>query len=142
MKRKWIKRIGMVLLIPVFLFILTAILLYVPPVQNYLVRKITAYASSATGMQVHIGRIDLRFPLKLKVTEVEVVQVPDTILALASLDIHVKALPLFKGMVNVEGLTLKEGFVNTVDLIDGMRLAGTIGEVYLESRGGWISRRK
>jgi len=140
MKRKWIKRIGMVLLIPVFLFILTAILLYVPPVQNYLVRKITAYASSATGMQVHIGRIDLRFPLKLKVTEVEVVQVPDTILALASLDIHVKALPLFKGMVNVEGLTLKEGFVNTVDLIDGMRLAGTIGEVYLESRGVDLSQ--
>ncbi|MCC8186118.1 MAG: translocation/assembly module TamB [Bacteroides sp.] len=140
MKRKWVKRIGLVLLIPVFLFILVLLLLYVPSVQNYLRKEVTFYASQATGMEVNIGRIDLRFPLKLKISEVELIQTPDTVLSLESLSIHVKPLPLLKGFVNIEGLTLTEGYVNTLDLIDGMRLTGTIGEVYLESRGVDLSQ--
>ena len=37
------------------------ILLYIPPVQNLLRREVTAYASKATGMQIQVERIDLRF---------------------------------------------------------------------------------
>ncbi len=140
MKRKWIKWVGIVLLIPILLFFLVAILLYVPPVQNYLRKKVTTYASVATGMDVNIGRIDLRFPLKLKVSEVEVIQTPDTLLTLETLNIHVRAIPLFKGFVDVQGLTLIDGYINTLDLIDGMRLAGTIGEVYLASHGIDLSK--
>ena len=43
------------------------VLLYVPPVQNLLRREVTAYASKATGMQIQVERIDLRFPLNLLV---------------------------------------------------------------------------
>ncbi len=39
------------------------VLLYIPPVQNLLRREVTAYASKATGMQIQVERIDLRFPL-------------------------------------------------------------------------------
>lgn len=54
------------------------VLLYVPPVQNLLRREVTAYASKATGMQIQVERIDLRFPLNLLVRGVEVIQQPDT----------------------------------------------------------------
>ena len=52
------------------------VLLYVPPVQNLLRREVTAYASKATGMQIQVERIDLRFPLNLLVRGVEVIQQP------------------------------------------------------------------
>ena len=54
------------------------VLLYIPPVQNLLRREVTAYASEATGMQIQVERIDLRFPLNLLVRGVEVIQQPDT----------------------------------------------------------------
>ena len=64
------------------------VLLYVPPVQNLLRREVTAYASKATGMQIQVERIDLRFPLNLLVRGVEVIQQPDTLLSLESLNVR------------------------------------------------------
>ena len=58
------------------------VLLYIPPVQNlFNAGKLTAYASEATGMQIQVERIDLRFPLNLLVRGVEVIQQPDTLLS-------------------------------------------------------------
>ena len=74
MKRKWIRRVSWILLTPVLLFVILMILLYIPPVQNLLRREVTAYASKATGMQIQVERIDLRFPLNLLVRGVEVIQ--------------------------------------------------------------------
>lgn len=51
----------------IILFVILMVLLYVPPVQNLLRREVTAYASKATGMQIQVERIDLRFPLNLLV---------------------------------------------------------------------------
>mgnify|MGYP006888396151 CR=1 FL=1 len=76
MKRKWIRRVSWILLTPVLLFVILMILLYIPPVQNLLRREVTAYASKATGMQIQVERIDLRFPLNLLVRGVEVIQQP------------------------------------------------------------------
>lgn len=44
-------------------FVILMVLLYIPPVQNLLRREVTAYASKATGMQIQVERIDLRFRL-------------------------------------------------------------------------------
>lgn len=67
------------------------------PRTEFLRKQATSYASEATGMQINVGRIDLRFPLNLLVRDVEVIQVPDTLLTLGSLNVHVQAMPLFKG---------------------------------------------
>lgn len=67
MKRKWIKWVSWILLTPVILFVILMVLLYIPPVQNFLRKEAAAYASKATGMQINVRRIDLRFPLNLLV---------------------------------------------------------------------------
>ena len=67
MKRKWIRWVSWILLTPIILFVILMVLLYIPPVQNLLRREVTAYASEATGMQIQVERIDLRFPLNLLV---------------------------------------------------------------------------
>ncbi len=135
MKRKWIKWVSWILLTPILLFVVLMVLLYVPPVQNFLRKQATLYASEATGMQINVGRIDLRFPLNLLVRDVEVIQVPDTLLTLGSLNVHVQALPLFRGNIEVDDITLQQVTVNSADLIEGMKIRGVLGRFFLESHG-------
>ena len=91
------------------------VLLYVPPVQNLIRREVTAYASKATGMQIQVERIDLRFPLNLLVRGVEVIQQPDTLLSLESLNVRVQAWPLLKGKVEVDEVTLSRVAFNSAN---------------------------
>ena len=135
MKRKWIKWVSWVILTPILLFVVLMILLYVPPVQNFLRKQATVYASQATGMQINVGRIDLRFPLNLLVRDVEVVQAPDTLLTLVSLNVHVQAMPLFKGKIEVDDITIQRVAVNSANLIEGMQIRGVLGRFFLESHG-------
>ena len=78
--KRWMKRIGILCLIPVVLVVLISILLYIPPFQNFAVRLATQYASEATGMKIGIGQIRLSFPLNLKVRDVKIITPPDTLL--------------------------------------------------------------
>lgn len=134
------------LLTPVILFAILMILLYVPPVQNLIRRQATAIASEATGMDISVERIDLRFPLNLLVRGVLVVQPssvvtdsltqhPDTLLNLESLNVRIQAWPLFKGRVEIDEVTLNRIAVNSSTLIAGMQARGTLGYFHLESHG-------
>ncbi|WP_288149292.1 translocation/assembly module TamB domain-containing protein [Bacteroides acidifaciens] len=135
MKRKWIRRVSWILLTPIILFVILMVLLYVPPVQNLIRREVTAYASKATGMQIQVERIDLRFPLNLLVRGVEVIQQPDTLLSLESLNVRVQAWPLLKGKVEVDEVTLNRVAFNSANLIDGMEIKGVLGRFFLQSHG-------
>ena len=141
MKRKWLKRSIWIALTPVFLFVLLMALLYVPPVQSFLRKQATAIASDATGMDISVDRIDLRFPLNLLVRGVRVVQpagptLPaDTLLSLNRLNIHIQAWPLLKGQVEIDGIRLQEVNVNSARLLEGMHIKGSLGDFSLESHG-------
>ncbi|MBC5586773.1 MULTISPECIES: translocation/assembly module TamB domain-containing protein [Bacteroides] len=135
MKRKWIRWVSWILLTPIILFVILMVLLYIPPVQNLLRREVTAYASEATGMQIQVERIDLRFPLNLLVRGVEVIQQPDTLLSLESLNVRVQAWPLIKGKVEVDEVTLNQVAVNSAGLIEGMKIKGVLGRFFLQSHG-------
>ena len=76
MKRKWIKWVSWILLTPLILFVILMVLLYIPSVQNFLRKEAAAYASEATGMQINVRRIDLRFLLILWFGEFKASMVP------------------------------------------------------------------
>lgn len=146
MKRKWIKWVTWTLLTPVILFAILMVLLYVPPVQHMIRKQAVAIASEATGMDISVERIDLRFPLNLLVRGVQVVRpltgdtlpprsVPDTLLVLKSLNVRVQAWPLIKGHVEVDEVALDGVSLNSADLIEGMHLKGVLGHFFLESHG-------
>lgn len=144
MRRKWLRGVLWVLLTPIALFVILMILLYVPPVQNLIRKQATAIASDVTGMNISVERIDLRFPLNLLVRGVQVVQAehdaadrlhPDTLLHLGSLNVHVQALPLLKGRVEVDYVTLQQVAVNSSTLLDGIHVRGNLGRFFLESHG-------
>lgn len=132
------------LLTPIILFVILMVLLYVPPVQSFIRKQATAIASDATGMDISVERIDLRFPLNLLVRGVQVVQSendavdvqhPDTLLNLGSLNVRVQAWPLLQGRVEVDDITLRQVAVNSSNLLEGMHVKGNLGRFFLESHG-------
>lgn len=133
-----------VLLTPLALFLTLMVLLYVPAVQNYACDKAASVMSESLGMDISIGRIDLRFPLNLLARDVSVRGADtsdgmdadeDELFYLGSMNVRVQALPLIKGRVEVDDITLKDVRANTRDLIDGVKVKGTVGLLSLISHG-------
>jgi hypothetical protein len=124
-----------VALTPVVIFATLMVALYIPAVQNFIRSKAVIIASDATGMDISVGRIDLRFPLNLLVRDVEVVDGADTLLTLGSLNARVQAMPLFRGEVEIDEITLRKAKVNSAGLIEGMSVDGHIDYFKLVSHG-------
>lgn len=59
----------------------------------------------------------------------------DTLLSVRRLQVNVQLLPLLKKQVEVDGISLQGATVNSNDLIHGMRLNGTLGELFISSHG-------
>ena len=52
--KKALKWMGIAVLTPILLFIILTAILYLPPVQNWAVQKVTAIASEKTGMDITV----------------------------------------------------------------------------------------
>lgn len=97
MKKKYVRWTLWTIASPFILFIILCILIYLPPIQNFLVDKAAVYASEATGMNISVGRISLSFPLNLVVTDVDAASPHnDTLLSVRRLQVNVQLLPLLK----------------------------------------------
>ncbi len=131
---RWVKMIGIVCLVPIVLVLTVSLLLYVPAIQNFAVKKATNYASEATSMLISIDRVRLSFPLNLSVRGVEVCTASsDTLLSVQDISVSVQPLPLLKKEISIHGVSLKNASLNTRDLVDGMILKGEIGYLFVKA---------
>ena len=122
---------------PFLLFFTAIVLLYLPPVQRFAVDKASTIASQATGLDISVGRLDLRFPLDLLVRDVHAVmhESGDTLLSLDRLKVELRLWKLFRKELEVEEISLQGATVNTRNFLDGMAVKGHLGELFLESHG-------
>lgn len=121
------KTILVTLSIPVILFWLLMIMLYMPPVQRFAVRTICKEVSESSGFNIEIGKFHLAFPLKLDISDLMVSR-GDTIYADGKhANVNISLLPLLTGEVEVNYVSLEGIRVNTMDLIPDMRMDGEIG---------------
>lgn len=67
--KKYVKWGSVILFSPMLLILLLAVMLYLPPVQNWAVRQVASYASESTGLDISVQHVELVFPLKLGVEE-------------------------------------------------------------------------
>ena len=136
MKKKYVRWTLWTIASPFILFIILCILIYLPPIQNFLVDKAAVYASKAAGMKITVGHISLSFPLNLVVADIDAVSPQnDTLLNVRRLQVNVQLLPLLKKQVEVDGISVREATVNSNGLINGMTLTGTLGELFISSHG-------
>lgn len=140
--RKTFKWIGIVLLTPILFFMILALLLYSPPVQNWAVRHVASYASEQTGMDIRVSHVNLVFPLDLGIDGIKVIQpndslpqVRDTVADIAHIRVDVRLLPLFRKRVEIDGLDLRNVKVNTTNFIHEARIKGNIGRLNLQAHG-------
>ena len=116
-RSKYLKRIlwGL-LLTPIVLVLLVSLLLYVPPVQNFVVHRLASYLSEQTGMKITLDRIHLSFPLDLSVEGLDVVRAPgDTLLSVGELSLSPSLRPLLDKQIEVPHITLDRFSLNYTD---------------------------
>jgi len=129
-----------ILLAPILLFVVLAVLLYLPPVQNWAVDKVAAIASEKTGMQISVGHVRLAFPLDLAIDQFRMLQPSttegtDTIADVEHMIVDVQLWPLLKKRVVVNQLLLGNTRLDTNGFIDAARVKGHFGQLSVKSRG-------
>ena len=76
-KRRIAKRIvrifAWIVLTPIALFLLLAILIYIPPVQQFAVDRAAQYLTKKTGVRFNVESVRLAFPLDLAIHNVTAV---------------------------------------------------------------------
>ncbi len=125
-----------VLASPFILFFMLAVLLYIPPIQNWVAQRVTAMLSESTGMQISLRQVRLAFPLDLTLHDLTVCQTPrDTLLAARQVRLDVRLLPLLQGRADVDGLTLDDVLLDTRDMVSNTGIMGTIGHAEASAHG-------
>ena len=124
-----------ILLSPVLLFVVLTVLLYLPPVQNWAVDKVTAIASEKTGMDISVGHVDLSFPLDLSIDEFRVLQKPDTLADVERMVVDVQLMPLLESKVIINELEVTNTHLNTLDLVEAAKVKGRFSRLFMASKG-------
>ena len=132
-RRKWLWLVAS----PFLFFLLLILFLYLPPVQRFAVDKASAIASESMGLDISVGRLDLRFPLDLLVRDVSAVEpeTNDTLLSVERLKVELRLWKLLKKEIEVEEISVQNAVVDSRDFIDGIEVNGRLGELFLESHG-------
>ena len=109
---------GIAVAIPFGLLLLVAILLYIPPVQDFAVRKATAYASEVTGLDIRIGRLRLQPIADLRLQDFMVLDTDgDTVVAARQAVVDLAFTRILNSSINVEELSLHDVALDTKDMI-------------------------
>ena len=100
------------------------VLLYIPPVQTLVKNVACRYIASSTGMKVGIDRFRLRFPVKVELDGVYVLDTSaDTMVRASRLVADVRLMPLFSLDVKINRLLLESGYYRMVSPDSSMVLA-------------------
>ncbi len=133
--KKALKWLGITVATPIALFLLLAILLYIPPVQNFAVHQVANYLSGNLGMDVRIDKVRLAFPLDLAVHHMTAVEKGDTLLNADRLRLNVKLMPMFEGRADVDGFELYGLVIDTKSYISDTRIKGHAGQLTAAAHG-------
>lgn len=124
------------------LFLLLAVLIYMPGVQDFAVRKANEAMSRSTGLRVQVGAVQLAFPLDLALHRVVATEGRDTLLNARALRLSVEVLPLLRAQANVDGIELYDARLDTRDMVGGAHIRGNVGTLKATTRGvGWETQR-
>ncbi len=133
--KKWLKRLVWVLISPIILFLILAILIYLPPVQRWAVGLAADKLSEETGMKITVGDVRLAFPLDLALHDVTAIDGRDTVAAMEAMRLDVKLLPLFEGRADIDKFSLYRVKVNTKKFVADTYIRGHIDRLTAQSHG-------
>ncbi len=128
--RKWACAI---ILTPVLLIVILMAAFYIPPVQRWVIREISQYASEQSGLNITMQKATVTFLLDLDLHQLHIDDHGKDIMNVekATVDLNLWRLLVLKA--GVEAVELQSGDVNTRDLIATLRLKGKLQNFYLRA---------
>lgn len=132
---RWCRIVLRVFLGLVIAVLLVPVLLYIPPVQDFAVRVATDAVYKSTGMKIGIGRFRLLFPLDVSLRDVYVIEASgDTMVRAKEAVADLKLLPLLRLDVDLNRLSLSEGYYRMMSPDSSMLLAVRAGYVEVDDK--------
>ena len=128
--KRLLKWVMIVLSIPFLLVALLILLFYLPPVQDFVVPRLTAYASEQTGYDIGVGRLRITPLLDVDVRGLVVCDGDgDTLIAARSAVLDLDFADIMDQRIGLEGLTLTDAAVNTKEMIASVVVQGRLDEI-------------
>lgn len=140
-KRKVLKIIAGIVSAPFVLLALLVALLYVPPVQQWAVRRATAYVRESTGWDVSIGRVRLTWLLDLDLQDFRV-ESESLHLQAKHVGVDLDFRSILKLKVGVECIGLEKADVDTRTMIETMQVKGALESFRLRADRVDLKRQK
>ena len=119
---------------PIFIIATIIALLYIPPIQRFVVEKACKEISEKSGYDIGIGSIYLEFPLKLMATELKMSKSDTVYIQGRYFDANISLLPLFSGRVEANYISLEKFDVNTRNILPDVAVEGKVGYMRVVAR--------
>lgn len=126
---------------PFVLLALLVALLYVPPVQQWAVRRATEYVRESTGWDVSIERVRLTWVLDLDLRNLRV-ENEDLHLQARHVGLDLDFSRAFHLQLGVEGIVLRQADVDTRTLIETLQVKGKLCDFHLQADKVDLKRQK
>ena len=120
--------LGTVLLLPVFIMVL----LYIPPIQNWAVQKAIGIASEETGMDISLEKVGITPLLDIELENLTAIQENDTVLHTGAVMVDLDFGNILQGQFGIEGIDIRNGVFNSLDLIPQLGINGRLGLLHLD----------
>lgn len=112
-----------------------------PPVQQWLQKKICAYVESEMGITVSIEHLSIIFPLDLKLQEVVASTPSDTLLLANDIVVDLGLRDLLLRRIRIDQIHLGGIHLDTDGLIEGIHLKGKLENLSIEAKRWDLKRR-
>lgn len=112
------------------LVILVVLLVYIPFVQDFAVKKVLNTINSKGDMTLNVDKLRLKFPLRLEVKDFMMKQQSDTMITVGNARARVKLLPLVSGKVDVMSLSVNDIVYSMGNPDSAIQLKAVIDNVY------------
>lgn len=133
MKRA-LKWAGWLVVAPFLLCLLLALLLYIPPVQDFAVRQASAYVSRQTGYDIQFSRLRISFPLDIDLQDLVVLDAEhDTLVAAGSALVNLDLSRIMRMQLGVDAIRLAQVKADTKQLIPTARIRGRLDSFTLRA---------
>lgn len=120
--------LGALVLIPLMIMVL----FYTPAVQNWAVQKAIGIASEETGMKISLERVGITFLLDIELENLTAIQGNDTLLHTGKVLVDLDFSKILQSQVGIEGIDIREGRFNSLDLIPQVHIDGHLGLLHLD----------
>lgn len=128
--RKWACAI---ILTPVLLIVILMAAFYIPPVQRWVIREISEYASEQSGLNITMQKATVSFLLDLELHQLHIDDQGRDILNVEKATVDLDMWRLLFMKVGVESVELQNGNVDTRDLIATLQLKGKLQDFFLRA---------